>query len=292
MIMELHQLRYVVEVARLGSFTAAANTLHISQSGVSAQVAKLERELGVTLFDRSWRTPRLTPEGWTMVPTMQAVLAGVDDLERVSDELVGLVRGSVQIGTLIGCTIPGFLDGFAEFRTDHSGVRATLVEDDSDALIARLLSGELDVILLAHCEPLPSTITSVTFVDEVIAVGVPENHPWCGIDALDIHELADADLITLASGTGIRAALDQMSVAEKCAIRPAIEAHSPDTVLALAARGVGVAVLSDSMINSPLVAVPLRNAEHASLSIAVRPTPGPAARALFGILRRNLAAAS
>lgn len=225
-----------------------------------------------------------------MVPMMQAVLAGVDDLERVSDELIGLIRGSVRIGTLIGCTIPGFLDGFAEFRTEHPGVNATLVEDDSDALIARLLSGEVDVILLAHCEPLPSTITSVTFVDEAICIGVPQGHPWCGSDELEIHELAGADVITLAPGTGIRAALEQMSDAEECDIRPAIEAHSPDTVLELTARGVGVAVLSESMINPPLVAIPLRNAKHAALSVAVRPSPGPAARALFDVLRGKLAA--
>lgn len=223
---------------------------------------------------------------------MQAVLAGVDDLEQVSDELVGLVRGSVRIGTIIGCTIPGFLDGFAQFRTDHPGVSATLVEDDSDALMAGLLSGEFDVILLAHCEPLPSEIKSMTFVDEAICVGVPDDHPWRGSDALDIHELVDAEVITLAVGTGIRAALEQMSDAEECDIRPAIEAHSPDTVLKLAARGAGVAVLSESMIGPPLVAVPLRDAQHAALSVAVRPNPGPAARALFDVLRRKLTATS
>lgn len=292
MVMELHQLRYVIEVGRLGSFTAAASALHVSQPGVSAQVAKLERELGVTLFDRSSRTPRFTPEGQAMMPTMQAVLAGIDELELVSNELVGLVRGNVRIGTIIGCTIPGFLDGFAEFRTDHPGVSATLVEDDSDTLLAGLLAGDLDVVLLAHSEPLPSTITSVTFVDEAISVGVPEDHPWCGSGALDVHELADVEVITLAVGTGIRAALDQMSDAAERDLRPAVEAHSPDTVLELAARGAGVAVLSESMIDPPLVAVPLRHAMHAALSVAVRPGPGPAAHALFDVLRRNLTAAS
>lgn len=290
--MELHQLRYVIEVSRLGSFTAAAGALHVSQPGVSAQVAKLERELGVTLFDRSSRTPRLTPEGQAMMPTMQAVLAGIEELEQASNELIGLVRGNVRIGTIIGCTIPGFLDGFAEFRADHPGVSATLVEHDSNTLLAKLLTGDLDVVLLAHSDPLPSTITSATFVDEAIAVGVPEHHQWCGSDALDVHELAGTEVITLAVGTGIRAALDEMSDAADCDLRPAIEAHSPDTVLALAARGAGVAVLSESMIGPPLVTVPLRRATHAALSIAIRSGRGPAARALFDILHRKLTAAN
>ncbi|GAA3935044.1 hypothetical protein GCM10022383_11820 [Microbacterium soli] len=219
---------------------------------------------------------------------MQAVLAGVDSIERVSDELNGLVRGSVRIGTIIGCTIPGFLDGFAEFRATYPGVSATLVEDDSEPLIEGLLRGELDVILVAHCEPLPASFASLMFVDECICVGVPEGHPWCQIDALDMRELAEVDVITLAAGTGIRAALELMGQAAKCDIQPAVEAHSPDTALGLVARGAGVAVLAESMIGPPLRAVPLRNAAHAALSVAVRQSPGPAARALFDVLCRTL----
>lgn len=286
--MELHQLRYVVEVDRLGSFTAAADALHVSQSGVSAQVAKLERELGITLFDRSARTPKLTPEGQHVLPMMVNVLADVDRIKHTSDELLGLVRGKVRIGTIIGCTIPSFLDGFAHFRNSYPNVQATTTEACSDDLLAGLLSGELDLALLAHHEPLPSAVTAVTFVDEPLAVGVPPGHPWQTLHAVDVSDLVDVDVITLAAGTGVRGALDRMCTEAHSGLRPAVEAHSPDTALALASRGAGVAVLSESMIGPPLVTVRLTCSRHAYLSVAVRENPGPAARALFRILSQRL----
>ncbi|MGO2050649.1 MAG: LysR family transcriptional regulator, partial [Microbacterium sp.] len=69
--MELHQLRYVLAVVDTGSFTAASIAVNVSQSGVSTQVQKLERELGVSLFDRSSRRVTLSPDGERLVPSFR-----------------------------------------------------------------------------------------------------------------------------------------------------------------------------------------------------------------------------
>lgn len=288
LVMEIHQLEYALEVHRQGSFTAAANALHISQSGVSAQVAKLERELGVVLFDRTSRTTKVTTAGAELLPLMEIAVRDVARIGEAADGLLGLTRGTVRVGTIIGCTIPGYLDGFAEFRTTYPGISVTTVERGSDELLAALLADELDLALLAHREPLPEGLDAFTFIEEAIAVGIPAGHAWEHVRVLDPRELAASDVITLAEGTGIRSALQRTLDDIGVALSPIVEAHSPETVLTLAARGAGIAVLSQSMITKPLIAVSIAGAEKATLSVAMRPGSGPAGQAFMDVLRKHL----
>ena len=113
--MELRQLEYFVAVTEEAGFTRAAARLHVAQPGVSAQIRQLERELGQPLFDRSGRTVRLTEAGEAVLPYARAALAAVDGARRAVDELTGLLRGHVTIGTIDwiqSLDLPGLLAGF------------------------------------------------------------------------------------------------------------------------------------------------------------------------------------
>lgn len=286
--MEIHQLRYAREVHRQGSFTAAADALHVSQSGVSAQVGKLERELGVRLFERGPRTASLTADGELLLPLMTATLTGLAEIERAAEDLHGVIRGTVRIGTVIGCTIPGYLNAFARFRSNHPGVTVTASEADSIDLIDRLIIGSLDLALLAHSDDLPAELETIPIIDEPVSLGVAPDHPWAARDSVALDELNGTEALTLATGTGVRAALDKMLRREGLDMSPAVEAHSPDTLHALAERGAGVAVLSPSMISDPLCTIPIENAGRARLSLASRSAPGRAAHAMLEMLSSAL----
>lgn len=238
--MELHQLRYLVRVAELGSFTAAAADLHVSQSGVSAQVAKLEHEVGHRLLDRRGRTIAPTDAGRAVLPYARAALDSVANITTVSDELSGLVRGSLRLGTVIGCTIPGYLAGFAHFRSVHPGVSVSVVEDNSDRLLADLVAGRLDVVLAAHADPLPAGVTGHTIVREPLAAVVRRDRGWASRTAIACADLADATVLTLPAGTGVRTALTATCAAARVEVTPAVSAHSPESVLALVELGSGV----------------------------------------------------
>src|SRR5471032_2460506 len=101
--MELRQLEYFVAVAEEANFTRAAERVHISQSGVSAQVRQLERELGQPLLDRSGRSVRLTEVGEAVLPFARAALDAADGARLTVDQLAGLVRGQVKVGMVNGC---------------------------------------------------------------------------------------------------------------------------------------------------------------------------------------------
>ncbi|SDQ72419.1 DNA-binding transcriptional regulator, LysR family [Tsukamurella pulmonis] len=288
--MELHQLRYFVAVADRGSFTAAADELHVAQSGVSTQVAKLERELGHRLFDRGGRTVEVTPEGAQLLPPARAALAAVESVRTAADELAGVVRGHVRLGTVIGCTLPGYLAGFAAFRAAHPEVTVDVAEGNSDELIGGLLVGALDVALVAHARPLPQALAGRRLLREPLAAVVPDGHDWAGRASVSCADLAGTTVLCLPPGTGVRTALAITCAAERTALEPRVQAHSPDALLALAAHGAGVAVLTASMAagRAGLTTVPLARSARTELSLATRAAPSAAASAMTRTLLTHL----
>ncbi|GAA1010950.1 LysR family transcriptional regulator [Nocardiopsis tropica] len=289
--MELHQLRYLVAVVDHGSFTAAAEALHVSQSGVSAQVAKLERELGHRLLDRTGRAVRPTPEGSALLPHARAARAAIEAIRAAADDLTGVVTGHVRVGTVIGCTIPGYLAGFADFRRAHPGVTVEVAEGNSDDLLADLRAGRLDVILLAHAEPLPPEVVAHTLIREPLVAVVPRDHAWAARSAVTCADLARETVLCLPPGTGVRTALEITCAAERSAVAPAVQAHSPEALLALADRGAGVAILTESMAGGRpgSTTIPLARSARTHLSLATRTAPPAAARAMARVLLAHLA---
>ena len=136
--MELHQLEYFVAVAEEASFTRAADRVHVAQPGVSAQVRRLESELGHRLLDRSARSVRLTEVGTAVLPFARAALDAVAGARLAVDELAGLVRGQVRVGMVSGCALPILAELLAAFHDTYPGVTITLAEDNSDRLIGQL----------------------------------------------------------------------------------------------------------------------------------------------------------
>ena len=146
--MELRQLEYFVAVAVEANFTRAAQRVHVAQPAVSAQIQRLERELGQPLLDRSRRAVRLTAAGEVALPYAKAALAAVADIRTAVDQLTDLVRGTVTIGTVTSHSVdmPALL---ADFHADHPNVEITLGTDSSDALIDKVRTGTLDTAIVS-----------------------------------------------------------------------------------------------------------------------------------------------
>ncbi|MEU9041956.1 MULTISPECIES: LysR family transcriptional regulator [unclassified Kitasatospora] len=288
--MEMHQLRYLAAVVDEGTFTAAARRLHVSQSGVSTQVAKLEKELGQQLLDRSGRQVRLTPAGEAVLPLAKSALATLDAIRHTAAEFADAVRGRVRLGMIMGCSIPPFLDVVAELGRTHPGIELSLHEGHSDLLQAQVLSGALDLALIGYAGEAPAGLDVGVVVDEQIAAVVPTGH------ALDRPGLTLADLrgekiLCLSPGTGIRSAYERSCAQLGLDPRVDIDASSPVAVLRLAERGAGVAVLSPSSVEGPGLStmVIADAAVRSCLALVSRPDQhSPAVRVLRAKLRAAL----
>ncbi|HTJ40154.1 MAG TPA: LysR substrate-binding domain-containing protein [Dactylosporangium sp.] len=257
--MELHQLEYFVAVAEEAGFTRAAERLRVAQPGVSAQIRKLERELGQPLLDRSARAVRLTAAGHAVLPYARAALAAVEGARQAVDELAGLRRGRVAIGTVTSHTVD-LAAILADFNARHPAVEITLVEDASERLADAVREGRLDAAIVAFAE-VPEGLSAHVVTDEEIDAAVRPGHELAGRDTIPLAELRGHPLICLPRGGGIRAILDAACAAAGFAPHVAFEAGSPAVLSQLAARGLGVAILPSSIARHRADLHPLRIVE-------------------------------
>ncbi|CAM5500181.1 LysR family transcriptional regulator [Streptomyces spiroverticillatus] len=260
--MELRQLRCFVTVVEEANFTRAAARLHLAQPGVSARVRQLEKELGQQLLDRSGRTVTPTEAGEAILAHARAALAAVDAMRETADEFGGLLRGRVRLGSLLGAPPEAFdLAGvLADFHDAYPGVEFSLTEDTSDRLLMAVRRGALDMALasIADERPPPGVDLQV-LLDEPLMGLVADGDPLGGAagdalrdaygdalrdaDPVPLAALRDRPLITLPSGTGVRAVLERACAEAGFEPLVAFEASAPQALLQLAARGFGVAVL-------------------------------------------------
>jgi DNA-binding transcriptional LysR family regulator len=290
--MELRQLEYFVAVAEDSNFTRAAERLHVAQPGVSAQIKQLERELGLPLLDRTGRTVTLTEAGAAVLPFARAALGAVAGSKQAVDELTGLVRGRVAIGTITSCPAVAIADMIDGFHRAHPGIEITLSQDNSDRLVDAVRVGALDlaVIALSSSTTYPGVALKI-FVDEPMVAAVGDGDPFAGKESLPIKAFRDRDLISMPVGTGIRSCLDEACALAGFTPRIAFEANDPAMVMQLARRGLGVAFLPTSMAAGPglhpiAVASP---ALRGQLALAWR-ADGPISPAATALIDHGIAA--
>jgi DNA-binding transcriptional LysR family regulator len=284
--MELHQLEYFVAVAEESSFTRAASRVHVAQPGVSAQVRRLESELGQQLLDRSGRSVRLTEVGAAVLPFARAALDAVAHARLAVDELAGLVRGQVKVGMVSGCALPVLAELLAGFHAAYPGVSIALTEDNSDRLVELLREGQLDLALIGSAgAPVPG-IEAVVIGDEELVAVMDAGHPLAASETVTLDELREVPLVSLPRGTGVRAALDAACAEAGFAPRIVFEASALAMVAQLATLGLGVAIVPASTapaFTGPKV-LPVTNPRLRSrleLAWATTTSANPAARVLL-----------
>ncbi|MFF3209740.1 LysR family transcriptional regulator [Streptomyces sp. NPDC002886] len=292
--MELRQLEYFVAVAEEQNFTRAAERVHISQSGVSAQIRRLEEELGAELFDRSARTVTLTVAGKAALDHARAALAATGSLAQAVGEVTDLIRGRLTVGMVVGCTVTPLFEGLAAFHRAHPGVEIALLEDNSEPLVQAVRTGAVDLALVGSAATTPDGLEALTIVSERLVAAVPPGHPLTRADRVTLGDLDGHPLICMPRGTGIRTVLDRACAARGLHPAIALEAGASDAMADLAARGLGVAVLSASMAEhyrDRLTALPLADVEiPALLCLVWRDARGPAVRELLRHCHRAFAA--
>jgi DNA-binding transcriptional LysR family regulator len=202
--LSLAGLRVVLEVARTGSFSAAAERLGYTQSAVSRQVAVTEKAAGAPLFERHARGVRLTPAGEVLVRHAGRVLDGV---AAASQELAGLrdrLAGKLVVGGFPTATAALLPRAIARLLTDHPGLQVQLMEAPTPAQLRALRRGRLEVAVLARGAGLPAYELDGLEVTELrtgqgAGVAVPQSHPFAARGWIEAEELAGQAWVVGAS---------------------------------------------------------------------------------------------
>ncbi|MBC8081446.1 MAG: LysR family transcriptional regulator [Gorillibacterium sp.] len=240
--MELRQLQYAVKIAAEKNFSRAAEKLHIAQPSLSQQLSKLEKELGVLLFQRNTNSVELTHAGAVFVDKAQFILDHTNQLQREMEDFSQMKKGRLVVGSLPNTGTHILPLVLPAFRERYPGIELTLVEDSTARLEKFTSHGTTDISLLTLPIEEPS-LDYTPLIHEELWLAVPKNHPLAEAQAkreIDISELKDEPFILLKMGQGFR----QISM-ELCRIagfEPTIVFESSNivTVQSLVAAGMGI----------------------------------------------------
>lgn len=197
--MEMHQLRYVVAVARTGNFSRAAEQCRVAQPSLSQQIQKLEDELGERLFDRMRRGAKLTPHGEVFLRRAVKILEEVDAAKQEARETNNLLRGTLSIGVLP--TIAPYLlrDVLVAFSEKFAGVQTIIHEDTTSELLKQLHACEIDFALVSR--PIDAERLEVRdLFTEELKLALPPEHPLAGKRSVNLSDLQQEQLIVMKPG--------------------------------------------------------------------------------------------
>ena len=291
---ELRQLRYFVAVARHRHFTRAAEELFVAQPALSQQIRKLERELGVTLFDRGHHSVTLTAPGAALFARAEAILNEVEVSLDEARSFTGQVTGKVRLGGWQSMEIglPGLL---ASFRAAYPGVDVAVSEMVSDEMIVNVRNGTLDAAMIVHRPRLAHSDLEVEpFITERFAVAVGPEHALARRRRIRLDELAEEPFITHHPGSAVRELILEACSAAGFSPRVTLETGEMSAARAYVAAGLGITILPVSSLRSPGPSVTILDLGPPALtrtSVLIWPARrslGPAAQAFISFTRDHV----
>jgi len=245
----LRQLEYLVAVVEHGSFTRAAELLHVTQSALSHQMRVLERAVGGPLLERLPRAVRLTPMGREMLPFAKAALADAERAVSAARRTSGLDCGELRLATVYSVSLGVLPPVLRAWRRAHGEVRIRLFEHrHADELHAAMTEGTADLAVGPLSREWDGPIETVG-VEEFVVV-LPIGDPAASGDAttVDLSTLADRGWVHYAPGNGLADILDQACAAAGFQPKTAVRTEQTATAPALAAAGLGPALVPANVV--------------------------------------------
>lgn len=237
----LRQLEYIVAIADTGQVGLAAAQLNVSQPSLSAQLAEVEAELGVALFQRGRAGAKITPAGEEVVRRARRILYEHQDL-RAAVQGGGIFQGRLRLGVLpsIG---PYLLPGVVQrLHQEHPSFRLIVREESTRDLNEGLRSGRLDMIISTP-EDHPGARSTALFT-EILWVAMALDHPLAGqSDQLPLEALKDQTFLTLGPGHRLSHIVAGLSARAGGRVSDEYEGTSLDAIRLMAATGAGIAIL-------------------------------------------------
>tara|TARA_B100000809_G_scaffold28094_2_gene24382 strand:+ start:211 stop:1101 length:891 start_codon:yes stop_codon:yes gene_type:complete len=244
--MEVRHLRSFVAAAELGSFTAAAMQLEVTQAAISQQVAVLEGELKVSLFRRLGRGVQLTDRGQQLYEHAETILDLVDKAVSQVGNIPQELSGTLHIAT---STVPSewlLPELLAEFRSRWPAVRESLAVSDSRLAAEAVESGDADVGFVGAL-PRSSTLEARPVAEDELVLVVARGHPLAGTRMTTLKQLQHQQLIVREPGSASRSCVER-ELKDKGLVPGdftiAMEVNSNAAIRAAVEQGVGVAFLS------------------------------------------------
>jgi DNA-binding transcriptional LysR family regulator len=251
--MDIYQVRYFLAITETGNFTKAAERLLVSQPSLSAGIKKLERELGVILFERGGRKAVLTPAGQFFLKKAQSILA---EYQSILVDLKGFqAKPILRLGLLRTIRIGSFAQLIGSFRQAYPNIAIELQDGGVVDLREKLDAGEID-ILITGLDDIETSSNCLPLFKQRIAIAVANSHPLAQRKSVRLAELDGQPYIDRIHCRGreiVKRTFEELELRQNTIYR----ADNEDWVIALVAAGLGIAVMSEWKNVSGVTFVPI-----------------------------------
>lgn len=244
--MEIRQLRYFIEVAEREHISEAAVHLHVAQSAVSRQIANLEDELGVELFERVGRNVKLTPIGKIFLEHSISALQAIDYAKKQIDEYLDPDKGTIKIGfptSLAGHLLPTVVSAF---KKEHPNVAFHLRQGSYNYLIEAVKNRELNLAFLGPLPPKDDSINTSILFTENFSVLLPFNHPLAKREKIQLIDLRNDNFVLFPEGYVLHKIAVEACNSVGFKPKTPSEGEDMDAIKGLVAAGIGVSLLPES----------------------------------------------
>jgi DNA-binding transcriptional LysR family regulator len=292
-MLDVRRLNVLREVMARGSFSAAAESLHLSQSAVSQQVAVLEREVGIPLLERTSDGPKLTAAGEALMVHGDAVMCRLEEAERELAQIAGLEGGRLRLGSFSTANATLVTPALARFRRRFPKVVLEFVEADPELTYPGLKRGDFDLVVAFDYPEFPldfsRDVEAEMIYEEPMRVALPPGHPLAAAKSVRIEDLAEEDWLCGSEPDSCR--FQVINLCREAGFEPRITFQSEDyeVIKGFVAGGLGVAVLPELAGDHPGIELrtvrgqkPVRKVYAVTRESESR---SPAAEQMLGILR-------
>jgi len=238
-------------VARLLSFTKAAETLHMTQPAVTFQVRQLEEYFNTRLFDRTHNRISLTDAGARVYQYSDKIFELYGEMENAVREMTGEISGSLTIGastTIAEYMLPALL---GDFRAKYPEVSIHLKVSNTDGIVSMVENNTIDLGVVEAPVSNKNLVVDECRRDNLVAI-VPPGHPKADLDTITMEELLDHPFICREEGSGTREVIAEYMTQCETPMEVAMELGSPEAVKGAVEAGMGVSVVSSATIQKEL----------------------------------------
>jgi DNA-binding transcriptional LysR family regulator len=293
-MLDVKRLRILREVAQRGSFSGAADSLYLSQSAVSQQIATLEREVGMQLLDRTREGPKLTDAGRVLVSHADAAIARLEEAERELAAIAGLEGGELRLASFPSASATVLTEAVSTFHGRYPKVRLAVADAEPEVSLPQLRSGEIDLALTFDYPSIPTEeerdLERTLVLTESMHICLPKDHELAAKAVVPLAELADT--LWLCGSRPSSCGVVVLDACRQAGFEPQVGFESDDyhVMQGFIAAGLGVTLLPDlalPTLRSELVVrdtdppAPQRRVWAVTRSEGAR---SPATEAMLGIL--------
>ncbi len=273
--MTFEQLDCFIAAVEEDTFFDAAESVHMTQSALSKQIMKLERELDVSLFDRSGRSAALTEAGKLFYKEAQLLSEQYRRSMLIMRQYREQARQQLRIGTLPILSQYDLTALFGEFAKNHPQILLSLDEVEEPELMQGLDTGDYDLIIARSSMLSPEKYQTLTLAEDRLAAILPCGHPLAGKESVTLHDLADEHFVLMKPYTSIHQLC--MKLFKNSDVRPNIlRTARMESIIGAVSAGEGVSLLPEKSFqifsHESLTAIPIQSAPPLSVVAARKKT--------------------